>query len=105
MSLKAAFAEPGTGSASRPSSSTLATGAHLWADRYDGTLEDIFDLQDRITASVIGAIQPSIRAAESRPSKRKRTDSLDAYDLVMRALPYVWHPWMPPPTRLATTAR
>jgi adenylate cyclase len=67
-----------------------ATGAHLWADRYDGTLEDIFDLQDRITASVIGAIQPSIRAAEIDRARRKRPDSLDAYDLVMRALPYVW---------------
>ena len=67
-----------------------ATGAHLWADRYDGTLEDIFDLQDRITASVIGAIQPSIRAAEIDRARRKRPDSLDAYDLVMRALPFVW---------------
>jgi len=66
------------------------TGAHLWADHYDGLLEDIFDLQDRITASVVGAIQPSIRAAEIERARRKRPDSLDAYDLVMRALPHVW---------------
>jgi adenylate cyclase len=66
------------------------TGAHLWADRYDGTIEDIFDLQDRITTSVVGAIQPSIRAAEIERARRKRPDSLNAYDLVMQALPYVW---------------
>jgi len=66
------------------------TGAHLWADHYDGTLDDVFDLQDRITASVVGAIQPSIRAAEIERAKRKRPDNLDAYDLVMRALPHVW---------------
>ncbi|EIM28359.1 adenylate/guanylate cyclase domain-containing protein [Microvirga lotononidis] len=67
-----------------------ATGAHLWADRYDGTVEDIFDLQDRITTNVVGAIQPSIRAAEIERARRKRPDSLNAYDLVMQALPYVW---------------
>jgi adenylate cyclase len=65
-------------------------GAHLWADHYDGLLEDIFDLQDQITANVVGAIQPSIRAAEIERARRKRPDSLNAYDLVMRALPYVW---------------
>jgi adenylate cyclase len=66
------------------------TGAHLWADHYDGSIEDVFNLQDRITASVVGAIQPSVRAAEIERAKRKRPGSLDAYDLVMRALPYVW---------------
>nr|WP_114189446.1 adenylate/guanylate cyclase domain-containing protein [Microvirga aerophila] len=66
------------------------TGAHLWADHYDGTIEDVFDLQDNITASVVGAIQPSVRAAEIERAKRKRPGSLDAYDLVMRALPHVW---------------
>jgi adenylate cyclase len=66
------------------------TGAHLWGDRYDGTVEDIFDLQDRITARVVGAIQPSIRAAEIERARRKRPESLNAYDLVMRALPSVW---------------
>jgi len=66
------------------------TGAHLWANRYDSTIEDVFDLQDQITANVVGAIQPSIRAAEIERAKRKRPGSLDAYDLVMRALPHVW---------------
>lgn len=66
------------------------TGEHLWAERYDGTLEDIFDLQDRMTASVVGAIQPSIRAAEIERARRKRPESLSAYDIVMRALPFVW---------------
>jgi adenylate cyclase len=66
------------------------TGAHLWADHYDGAVDDVFDLQDRIAASVVGAIQPSIRAAEIERAKRKRPESLDAYDLVMRALPHVW---------------
>jgi adenylate cyclase len=66
------------------------TGAHLWADHYDGSIEDVFNLQDRITASVVGAIQPSVRDAEIERAKRKRPGSLDAYDLVMRALPYVW---------------
>jgi adenylate cyclase len=66
------------------------TGAHLWGDRYDGMVDDIFDLQDRITACVVGAIQPSIRAAEIERARRKRPDSLNAYDLVMQALPYVW---------------
>jgi adenylate cyclase len=53
-------------------------------------IEDVFDLQDNITASVVGAIQPSVRAAEIERAKRKRPGSLDAYDLVMRALPHVW---------------
>jgi adenylate cyclase len=66
------------------------TGAHLWAEQYDGRTEDVFDLQDQITASVVGAIQPSVRAAEIERAKRKRPDNLDAYDLVMRALPDVW---------------
>jgi len=66
------------------------TGMHLWADHYDGVVEDLFDFQDRITASVVGAIQPSIRAAEIERAKRKRPESLDAYDLVMQALPLVW---------------
>jgi adenylate cyclase len=66
------------------------TGAHIWAEQYGGRIEDVFDLQDQITASVVGAIQPSIRAAEIERAKRKRPDSLDVYDLVMRALPEVW---------------
>jgi TolB-like protein len=67
-----------------------ATGNHLWADRYDGTLSDVFDLQDRIAESVVGAMQPSILTAEMARSARKRPDSLVAYDFVLRALPLVW---------------
>ena len=67
-----------------------STGIHLWAEHYDGVVEDVFDLQDRITASVVGSIQPSIRAAEIERARRKRPENLDAYDLVMRSLPYVW---------------
>ena len=67
-----------------------STGMHLWAEHYDGVVEDVFDLQDQITASVVGSIQPSIRTAEIERARRKRPENLDAYDLVMRALPYVW---------------
>lgn len=66
------------------------TGAHLWADRYDRLLNDIFAVQDEITLSVIGAVEPSLRKAEIERVKRKRPNSLDAYDLVLRALPYLY---------------
>jgi adenylate cyclase len=66
------------------------TGVQLWADRYDGLLSDIFDLQDRVTESVVGAIQPSILSAEVERSRRKRPESLDAYDFMLRAFPLVW---------------
>jgi adenylate cyclase len=62
-----------------------ATGAHVWAERYDRKFEDIFALQDEITLSVVGAIEPSLRLAEVERVKRKRSDSLDAYDLVLQA--------------------
>jgi len=62
------------------------TGAHLWADRFDGQLEDIFELQDRVTATVVGAIEPALRDAEIRQAQRKPTSSLDAYDWFLRAL-------------------
>ncbi len=64
-------------------------GHQIWADRFDGDVADVFELQDRITSSVIGAIQPSIRAAEVARSRRKRPENLDAYDLYMQALPHV----------------
>jgi TolB-like protein len=67
-----------------------ATGNHLWAERYDGALEDVFDLQDQITEGVVGAIEPSVRLAEIERARRKRPDSLDAYDLYLRALPHAW---------------
>jgi TolB-like protein/Tfp pilus assembly protein PilF len=62
-----------------------ATGAHVWAERYDRKSDDIFALQDEITLSVVGAIEPSLRFAEADRVKRKRPDSLDAYDLVLQA--------------------
>jgi TolB-like protein/tetratricopeptide (TPR) repeat protein len=67
------------------------TGSHLWVERYDRLLDDIFAVQDEITTSVIGAIEPSLRKAEIDRVKRKRPDSLDAYDLVLRALPFVYN--------------
>jgi len=63
-----------------------ATGLHLWSDRFDSTLSDVFDLQDRITSSVIGAIEPRLRHAEIERARRKPTDNIDAYDLFLRAL-------------------
>lgn len=63
-----------------------ATGVHLWADRFDGDLEDIFDLQDRMTASVVGAIAPTLEQAEIERAKGKPTESLDAYDYFLRAM-------------------
>ena len=65
-------------------------GAHLWADRFDGSLADIFDLQDQVTASVVGAIEPSLRQAEIERSRRKRPENLDAYDYYLRALPHAY---------------
>jgi tetratricopeptide (TPR) repeat protein len=62
------------------------TGAHLWADRFDGGLGDIFDLQDQVTESVVGAIAPAVEKAEIERAKRKPPDSLDAYTLYLRGL-------------------
>lgn len=64
-----------------------ATARHVWADRFDGDLADIFDLQDAITQSVVSAIEPNVRNAEIERAKAKATDSLDAYDFYLRALP------------------
>jgi TolB-like protein len=66
-----------------------STGVHVWAERYDRRSENIFALQDEIALSVVGAIAPSVRRAEIDRVKRKRPDSLDAYDLVLRAQPDV----------------
>jgi len=63
-----------------------ASGAHIWADRFDGTLDDIFELQDQMAASVVGAIEPKLRQSEIERATRKPTESLDAYDLYLRAL-------------------
>jgi TolB-like protein len=65
------------------------TRAHLWANRFDGALEDVFDLQDRITESVVGALAPMLRQAEIERALRKPVANLDAYDYLLRALPLV----------------
>jgi len=66
------------------------SGTHLWADRYDGDLEDVFALQDRVTESVVGAIEPSLRLAEIARSKRKPPKDIGAYDLYLQALPHLF---------------
>jgi TolB-like protein/Tfp pilus assembly protein PilF len=66
-----------------------ATRAHLWADRFEGEIEDVFDLQDRVTESVVGALQPTLRRAEIERARRKPPARLDAYDYLLRALPLV----------------
>src|SRR5207249_8514634 len=65
----------------------VSTGAHLWAERFDGGLEDIFDLQDQVAGKVVGAITPRLEHAEIERAKRKPTESLDAYDYFLRGLP------------------
>jgi TolB-like protein len=62
-----------------------ATGAHLWADRFDGSLEDVFDLQDKVAISVAGVIEPALQAAETARSASRPTNDLTAYDLYLRA--------------------
>jgi adenylate cyclase len=64
-----------------------ASGQHLWADRFDGTLEDTFDLQDRITESVIGSVAPVLRGTEIERARRKPEAEQDAYDLTVRSFP------------------
>jgi adenylate cyclase len=63
-----------------------STSAHLWADRFDGALEDVFELQDRVTSSVVAAIAPKVEQAEIERSKRKPTNNLDAYDYYLRGV-------------------
>jgi adenylate cyclase len=65
------------------------SGTHLWADRFEGGLEDVFELQDRVTENVVGAIEPTVKKAEIERARRKPADDLDAYDLYLRALPLV----------------
>jgi adenylate cyclase len=62
------------------------TGGHIWVDRFDGSLEGVFDLQDRVTASVVGAIEPRLQQAEIERAGRKPTESLDAYDYFLRGM-------------------
>ena len=61
------------------------TGAHVWAERFDRDSDDVFALQEDVARSAVGAMAPSLRRAEVERVKRKRPDSLDAYDLVLRA--------------------
>jgi TolB-like protein len=68
----------------------VATGSHLWAERYDRDLADVFAVQDEITEAIIAAIEPQLYAAENFRAQRKAPDSLDAWDLVMRALSHYW---------------
>jgi adenylate cyclase len=67
-------------------------GVHLWADRFEGALEDIFDLQDQMTTSVVGAVAPRLEQAEIDRARRKPTESLDAYDYFLRGLG-AFHHW------------
>ncbi len=66
------------------------SGSYIWSDHYDGEITDLFDFQDRITESIIGALQPTIRSSEIERARRKRPGNLHAYDYVMRALPSIW---------------
>jgi adenylate cyclase len=66
------------------------TGTHIWADQYDRALDDIFAVQDELTISVVGVIEPTLRKAEIERARRMRPDSLDAYDLYLRALPFTF---------------
>src|SRR5262249_53673416 len=61
------------------------TGAHIWADRFDGALDDIFELQDQVASSVAGALEPKLRQSEIERASRKPTANLTAYDLYLRA--------------------
>jgi TolB-like protein len=65
------------------------TGAHLWADRFDGGIDDVFDLQDQITDKVIGIVEPSLQRSEIERARRKRPENLDAYDFYLRAVPHL----------------
>jgi TolB-like protein len=65
-----------------------ASAAHIWAGRFDGAAEDIFDLQDQFAERIVGVIEPSVRRAEIERARRKRPESLDGYDLFLRALPH-----------------
>jgi adenylate cyclase len=66
------------------------TGTHLWADRFDGSLEDIFEFQDKVAVSVAGVIEPTLQAAEIRRSSERPTNDLTAYDLYLRAYAMFW---------------
>lgn len=68
----------------------VSTGSHVWAERYDRALADVFAVQDEITEAIVAAIEPQLYAAENFRAQRKPPDSMDAWDLVMRALSHYW---------------
>jgi TolB-like protein len=68
----------------------VTTGSHLWAERYDREVADVFAVQDEITEAIVAAIEPQLYAAENFRARRKAPESLDAWDLVMRALSHFW---------------
>jgi tetratricopeptide (TPR) repeat protein len=68
----------------------VTTGSHLWAERYDRSIEDVFAVQDEITEAIVAAVEPYLYAAESFRAQHKPPGSLDAWDLVMRALSHYW---------------
>jgi TolB-like protein len=68
----------------------VATGSHIWAERYDRDLANVFAVQDEITEAIVAAIEPQLYAAENFRARRKPPDSMDAWDLVMRALSHYW---------------
>ncbi|MFZ0101665.1 MAG: winged helix-turn-helix domain-containing tetratricopeptide repeat protein [Pseudolabrys sp.] len=68
----------------------VATGSHIWAERYDRDITDVFAVQDEITEAIVAAIEPQLYAAENFRAQRKPPDSMDAWDLVMRALSHYW---------------
>jgi TolB-like protein len=68
----------------------VATGSHLWAEKYDRSIADVFAVQDEITEAIVAAIEPQLYAAENFRARRKLPDSMDAWDLVMRALSHYW---------------
>ncbi len=68
----------------------VTTGSHIWAEHYDRDLTDVFGVQDDITESIVAAVEPQLYAAESFRARRKPPDSMDAWDLVMRALSFYW---------------
>jgi TolB-like protein len=70
--------------------SNVSTGIHIWSERYDRSLADVFSVQDEITQAIVGAIEPQLYAAENFRAQRKTPDSMDAWDLVVRALSYYW---------------
>ena len=90
MSSKAACARSGGRVRITVQLNDVATGSHLWAERYDRDLADVFAVQDEITEAIVATIEPQLYAAENFRARRKAPESLDAWDLVMRALAHFW---------------